>query len=152
MNPAMTNSEVRDYLLAEHRGLRGLMSLCEREAHRILAGENDSHHLLACILQLLDALERHNATEEAALQPLLLDTDSYGSVRVDMMLDDHIAEHLWLHDLLRDAVESEVPDRAANTALSAMHRLSDHMEREERHFLNSRVLRDDIMPIDTSTG
>jgi hypothetical protein len=152
IKPVMTNSEIREHLLAQHRGLRGLMSLCEREAQRILGGETDSRHLLACILQLLDALERHNTSEEIALQPLLLDTDSYGPVRVDQMLDDHIAEHLWVHDLLRDAVEAEVPDRAAAVALEAMRRLRDHIALEENHFLNSRVLRDDIMPIDTSTG
>jgi hypothetical protein len=149
---ASTCSEVLDNLLAEHAGLRGLMSLCETESRRILTGENSARHLLACVLQLVDAVESHNLSEEAALRPILLDTDSFGEVRVDQMMEDHVAEHMSLRQLLRQAVELEVPDRAARAVLDAMRLLRDHMEGEEAQFLNARVLRDDLMPIDTSCG
>ena len=149
---ANTSSELREQLLSEHAGLRRLMAICEQEARRILIGESSSRHLLACVLQLIHAVESHNFSEEEALRPVLLDTDSFGSVRVEQMMEDHIAEHVWLRQVMRDAVEQEVPDRAARAALDAMQLLRDHMDAEEQQFLNDRVLKDDLMPIDTSTG
>jgi hypothetical protein len=152
MSTPTRTSEIRDRLLIDHGTLRGLMIPCEQEARRVMEAGTDSRHLLACILQLLDAVEGHNRAEEEALEPLLLDSDSFGSVRLDQMIEDHGGEHLDLRQALREAVEAEVPDRAARATLAAIARLREHLTREERQFLNVRVLKDDIMPIDTSSG
>jgi hemerythrin-like domain-containing protein len=146
------NSDVRDQLLAEHAGLSRLMGVCEQEAERILTGEINARQLLACVLQLLDAVENHNQVEEEALRPLLLDTDSFGPVRIEQMIDDHIAEHMWLRQLLREAVEFEIPDRAARATINAMRLLRGRMKEEEAQFLNQDTLRDDLVAIDGSSG
>lgn len=152
MSTETSNSAVRDRLLAEHRRLSALISPCEREARRVLDGAADSRHLLACLLQLLDAVESHNQGEEAVLGPILLDTDSYGGVRLGQMIEDHLIENLGLRQALGAAVEAEVPDRAARATLAAIALLRGRIQREERQFLNSRVVKDDIMPIDMSSG
>jgi hypothetical protein len=148
-NPG-TFSEVRDQLLAEHAGLRRLMALCEGEAKLILSGECSDRQLLTRVLQLVDAVESHNLHEEEALRPLLLDSDSFGPVRVEQMMEDHVTEHDWLRQSLREAAELEVPDRSARAVLAAMQLIREHMDEEEAQFLNDRVLRDDIVAIDAA--
>ncbi len=152
MTDPSTCRKVLDQLLAEHAGLRRLMNLCGREARRILSGEHSSRHLLACVLQLLDAVESHNRAEEDALRPLLLASDSFGPVRIQQMVEDHTAEHAWLRQVLRQAVELEVPDRAARAVRDAMQLIREHMNEEEAQFLNDRILRDDVIAIDASSG
>jgi hemerythrin-like domain-containing protein len=152
MSSTGLNSDVRDQLLAEHAGLSRLMGVCEQEAERILTGEINARQLLTCVLQLLDAVENHNQVEEEALRPLLLDTDSFGPVRIEQMIDDHIAEHMWLRQLLREAVEFEIPDRAARATINAMRLLRCRMKEEEAQFLNQDTLRDDVVAIDGSSG
>ncbi len=148
---ARTNTQLCDHLLTEHGELRALIGACERVAREILAGATTVRPLLARVVDLLEAVEEHNDSEEAALRPLLLEVDCFGQVRIDQMIDDHLAEHSWLRQILREAVEIEVPDRAARAALDAMQLLREHMSEEEAEFLNKRVLKDDLIPIDAST-
>lgn len=59
-------------LLDQHESLRALLSACEREAERILAGrECSGRQLLTRLVELLDELEVHNREEESRLRPLL---------------------------------------------------------------------------------
>ena len=68
------------------------------------------------------------------------------------MVADHMQEHAALREALRDAVEPTMPDRSARAALEVVSRLRRHMDAEEAHFLNERVLRDDLVSLDAFGG
>jgi hypothetical protein len=144
--------EVLLQLLGEHAGLRALIRVCEAEARAVIASGAGPVPLLARVVELLEAVEAHNRAEEAVLRPLLLAGDSFGGVRVDDMVEAHAAEHTWLRQALREAAELQVADRAARVTLDVLRTLESHMNGEEAEFLNDRVLRDDLVTVDTSTG
>ncbi len=153
METTPRDSEVRAELLDQHEALRHLLTACDGAAERILAAhDTGGGHLLACLVQLLGEFQDHNEEEEVRLRPLLLAADSFGEVRVDRMVEDHLAEHAALRQALREAADMEVPDRAALATLELVSRLRSHLDAEERQFLNDRVLRDDLVAVDSFIG
>lgn len=126
-------------LVAQHDALRAMMGRCEKLADALDADGGDPAELLQEIERLRVAFASHNTYEEGLLRPVLLAEDSFGAVRVDRMMEDHLNEHAEMRTRLASPVTSELRD--------VIETLRAHLEAEERYLLTSRVLRDNVSPL-----
>jgi ribosomal 50S subunit-associated protein YjgA (DUF615 family) len=141
----MKPSEARTQLLRQHDWLREIMAAVVALGERLLQGEAITDDLLHALTELREALAEHNRDEQAMLENELRDADAWGPVRVARMLEEHRAEHEAMRELLA-GTESEVAHRLADFS----EQFEAHMAAEERTFLSSAVLRDDIINPDPS--
>ena len=72
---------------------------------------------------------------------MLLDTDSFGAVRLERMVEEHIGEHRAIRVQMGSHVTADL--RAVLATLSA------HLDAEERYFLTAKVLRDDVVMLES---
>ena len=121
-------------LQEQHATIRSLMDRCEQAK----AGPE----LWEAVDDLRVALDSHNRYEERLLLPVLKELDAFGEVRIQQMVHDHINEHLALNQQL----QADTP--AAVHAALAM--LRAHLASEERYFVTSRVLRDDVVSLESA--
>jgi len=130
-------------LQAQHDALRAIMDRCDELIAAFEAGRDLTVELTREVSRLRIAFDAHNRFEEQLLRPVLLDVDAFGSVRYERMLDEHVGEHRAMRDQLAAGTVAELH------AVIAM--LRAHLAAEERYFLTSRVLRDDVINVE-STG
>ncbi len=130
-------------LLEQHRALRALMDACDGLADDVDAGRGDVGALVREVARLRLAFDAHNRHEEHVLLQVLREIDSFGDVRIDSMSSDHAGEHRALRSRLGGGATAEL--RATLFDLRA------HLAAEERVFLSARVLRDDVVNVE-STG
>jgi iron-sulfur cluster repair protein YtfE (RIC family) len=153
MTDPVYNREVLAELRQQHDDLRELLAACKAAADQVHeTGSREGRPLVRSATLLLEAMARHNLLEEHRLRPILLESDSFGEVRLSQMLEDHIAEHAAVAEGLRDVVLIEDPVRAACSIRACLNRLRNLLDREERQYLNDRVVRDDIVSIDPTSG
>jgi hypothetical protein len=145
-------SEIRRELLEQHRGLRVLIEDGSRCARDVLAGDRDTTRLDEAARKIKAALLAHNASEEAALSPLLMGIDAFGPERVERLLAHHKDEHHDLLGALDSAAGSVTGTGTAQALLDTFARLIDHMDGEESEELSAAVLRDDVVSIDAAGG
>lgn len=118
------------------------MAVCTDLADAVDAGGGDPLKLTREVAKLRIAFAAHNEYEESLLRPVLLATDSFGAVRIEAMVAEHVDEHSAMRARLESPVTAELRDVIEN--------LRAHLEAEERYFLTSRVLRDDIVTLEGS--
>lgn len=123
-------------LAAQHADLRLRIAACEALADQLDAGEADAAAVLAEVSALRRAFDVHNHHEEQLLEPLLIDADWSGAVRVARMVEDHVEEHRAMRRGLETDTTAALRDVLAS--------LRAHLISEERGFLSRRVLRDDL--------
>jgi len=129
-------------LAAQHAALRGMMDRCEELADELDAGRMSPLQLTREVARLRLAFDSHNQFEEQLLRPVLLGTDSFGEVRVERMFEEHVGEHRAIRVRLGSSATAEL--RAVITNLRA------HLDAEERYFLTAKVLRDDLVTLESS--
>ena len=134
-----TASRALAELADQHASLRDRMDRCEELADALDAGRIEPAQLLHEVAQLRTALDAHNQFEEELLQPVLLDADWLGAVRVSRMVEDHTREHRAMGHQLRSPPPATSELRATIAGLRA------HLDGEEHYFLTRRVLRDDLV-------
>jgi hypothetical protein len=127
-------------LLEQHGALREMMARCELLADDLDAGRIEPGVLVKEVARLRVAFDVHNKFEEHLLRPVLREADSFGDVRIERMVHDHISEHRTMHDGLATTVTGALRATVA--------RLRDHLMIEERYFLSSRVLREDVISVE----
>lgn len=139
----MMPSEIREELLSQHESLRGLLEAAHLAILRWAGGEMPRIAVREELVELSEALRKHNLREESALWEHLLAIDAWGPARLEIMAEAHIREH---HDILQ-AIFAVGDVQDAHEGVSALDRLRthllEHMAREEETFLNASVLRDD---------
>lgn len=134
---ALTPSQALEALTAQHADLREKIDRCEELADQVDAGTAPASDLLGEVARLRAAFDDHNQFEEKVLEPLMLDVDWSGAVRVSRMVEDHVEEHRSMgHGL------TATPTGELRAVLAS---LRDHLASEERGFLSRRVLRDDLV-------
>jgi len=136
-------SHILSELIAQHDSLRGMMDRCEDLADT-LDGHPDSDPmpLTRELARLRLAFDAHNKFEEQLLRPVLLEHDAFGNVRVDRMVDDHMHEHTAIRERLGSPATAALRD--------VIETLRAHLDAEERYLLTSRVLRDDLVTIESA--
>lgn len=136
----MKATEARTTLLAQHERLRLLLETCTRLAKQHSAGEAVTAELDEALGQLRDEFADHNRTESEVVAELLAGPATWGSMMVDRMVEEHVAEHAAFWELL-SGTHAEVAERIGELA----EELDAHMSAEERTFLSPLTLRDDVI-------
>jgi hemerythrin-like domain-containing protein len=137
---SIQSSRLLSELLKQHDALREMMDRCEHLADELDAGRGDPTQLTREIAKLRVAFDVHNRFEEHLLRPVLREIDAFGEVRVERMFGEHVAEHRDLRQHLADGPTSGLR--------GVIDSLRVHLEAEERYFLSSKVLRDDLVTIE----
>lgn len=136
----MEPSAARALLLAQHDRLRRLLTDTAEVAVLVLGGEGSLDHLQDLLASVRVAFAEHNASEESLLEPILRLDHAWGPQRIARMLEEHGAEHASFRAALaRPALE------LAGEMADLVEMIEAHIAAEERTFLSSAVLRDDIV-------
>jgi hypothetical protein len=138
----MKPSQALRELFEQHDSLRVLMDNCEQLADQLDADTTALGRLVQQVARLRVAFEAHNRHEEHMLPSILRDLDAFGDVRVRCMMHDHASEHSALRASL---------DGPAAELRATLSELRAHLAAEERIFLSARILRDDVVNVE-STG
>lgn len=136
----MDPADARKVLIAQHEKLRAHLSRCSSLASLFRAGEPVLVELDASLSQLRVDFAQHNATETRLVRPLLHDSPGWGTVLIDRMLEEHVAEHaaFW------ESLAGTVADVAAHMD-DLIEELDAHMAAEERTFLSPLVLHHEVI-------
>jgi iron-sulfur cluster repair protein YtfE (RIC family) len=137
-------SDIRLRLSEEHARIRVSLAQIEamaREPHDDVSSEQASVSLASALSRLALLLASHNANEEAALRPLLAQTESWGPDRIEEMVEEHVAEHAALRAMIAPLKDLTDLARLRRSSLELVLLLREHLESEERSFLNPHVLR-----------
>ena len=133
--PAYPPGRALAELAAQHAALRGMMDRCEELADELDTDCISPGQLTREVARLRIAFDAHNRSEEQLLRPVLLGTDSFGEVRVERMVEEHVGEHRAMRAQLGSPATADL--RAVIASLRA------HLDAEERYLLTPRVLRDE---------
>jgi hypothetical protein len=150
----MNFADIRAELTGQHASLRLIIEDARMAAGRAYAQRNEStrDELRARVFELTNRLLEHNEREEQLLAGILATIDAWGSVRREIMSEQHVAEHRELTARLL------VPEGESDAALArenlstALDCILEHMAHEERMFLNDAVLQDDGLVVDSVSG
>jgi iron-sulfur cluster repair protein YtfE (RIC family) len=140
----MNATEARTTLLAQHERLRRQLEVCTKLAKLYRTGQEVGCELDASLGVLREQLAQHNQTETAIIGNLLRGPAAWGSLLVDRMLEEHVAEHAVFWDLL-SGTQAQVAGRIDDLA----EEIDAHMAAEERTFLSPVTLRDDVIRVRT---
>jgi iron-sulfur cluster repair protein YtfE (RIC family) len=127
-------------LLRQHQLIRDMMKHCYQLMDRVDQEPGLVNDLITAVSRLRWAVTSHNRVEEQLLGPVLREADSFGPQRVEQMVHSHRDEHEQIGERL------DTPTLASLRQTLAM--LTSHLEHEEKTFLSSRVLRDDLVTIE----
>ena len=136
-----TPSKLLAELMQQHDGLRAIMDRCEELADQLDVGKGDPGALAREVAKLRVAFDSHNKFEEQLLRPVLREMDAFGDVRIERMYNDHVNEHRTMRVQLGDGT--------TNALRGAIDSLRVHLQAEERYFLSSKVLRDDLVSLES---
>jgi len=135
----MTFEEIHNELFGQHNEIRDLLG-------RIRS--SDAAEYVTHLTQLRDLLVIHNKREDELLGGILPNIDAWGEVRALHMNEDHQAEH---RSILEYVSALAVTADAADIE-KLIDQLLEHLEDEEKTYMNAKVLRDDIISIGHSGG
>ena len=135
-SPVMNALGARTKLMSQHAEIRAQLERCTHLARSFRIGAATELELDAAISRLRLGFVDHNATETRLVGPLLREMSARGSLLIDRMLEEHLAEHAELWDKL-SGTGREVASRIDDLA----EELEAHMAAEERTFLGALVAR-----------
>jgi iron-sulfur cluster repair protein YtfE (RIC family) len=135
-----TPGTMLEELLRQHEVIRQLSVLCDELIQVVEVDASRVPELVLAVSRLRWAVTSHNSLEEQLLVPVLSETDSFGAERVARMAASHRAEHAGIGQRLEDPVIASLRQ--------TLGLLRAHLEEEERTFLTSRVLRDDLVTVE----
>jgi hypothetical protein len=148
----MTPSQIRTELLAQHAGLRSLIADTRKAAEGVRGGSAGREELRFRVERLTTALRAHNLHEETVLRDIVKNVDAWGPVRIEIMDEAHVDEHLGLVAALLGTNAASDAEIAGTGVSSVLDRLEAHMAREEEVILAESVLRDDGIAIGAFGG
>jgi len=140
----MNAEKTRLLLLAQHDRLRGHVETCTRLARLYRDGHDTGRDLDVALERLRQEFNEHNEAETTVIRKLLHGPAAWGSLLVDRMLEEHVAEHAAFWELL-SGTRAEVVARIEDFA----DEVDAHMAAEERTFLAPVTLRDDVIRVRT---
>jgi iron-sulfur cluster repair protein YtfE (RIC family) len=136
----MNATDARTTLLAQHEHIRRQLGVCTGLARLHRSGQGVETRLDAALAELRELLAQHNQAETTIIGKLLHGPAAWGSLLVDRMLEEHVAEHavFWEH---LQGTHSEIAARIDDLVED----LEAHMAAEERTFLSPVTLREDVI-------
>jgi hypothetical protein len=137
----MTAESERLSLLRQHERMREHLQTCTRLAKLYCAGDAGIARELDLALDALrDEFSVHNEVETAVIKRVLHGASTWGTLLIDRMFDEHVAEHAAFWDVLSQPY-ADVATRIEDLA----DELDAHMAAEERTFLAPATLRDELI-------
>lgn len=131
-------------LIAQHEQLRTRLASCALAARLFREGVLPADDLDEALETLRRELDAHQQTESTQIRKLLYGPAAWGSLLIDRMLEEHIAEHVALRTLMT-GTSREIAGRIDELA----EELAAHMDAEERTFLAPGTLRDEVLRLRT---
>ena len=145
-----SNAELRQVLLGQHARLRQVLELARAAAQKALeSGAGTGRMQMAIAVVERDLLE-HLRTEEKLLEPVLLEADGWGDVRVGLLRAEHAHQRAVLAVLTGGSAAWPATRIVAGRMLAFCDDLLTDMEFEERELLSEAMLRDDLVLLDAS--
>ena len=140
----MNATDARITLLAQHDHIRRQLEVCTGLARLHRSGQAVGVRLDAALAELREQLAHHNQVETTIIANLLHGPAAWGSLLVDRMLEEHVAEHaaFWEH-------LSGTPGEVVARIDDLVEELEAHMAAEERTFLSPVTLREDVIRVRT---
>jgi hypothetical protein len=130
-------------LLAQHAYLRELIDEVRTALGPAPSAREESDRRRESVARLANALREHNRQEEMQLRGMLRDVDAWGAVRVEIMDEEHRAEHNEFSTFFQKADDPSTPGLDGVALAPALDRVLAHMDREERMFLSHTILHGD---------
>ena len=140
----MSAETTRLLLLGQHERLRTQLATCVGLARRFREDASAGDELDLGLERLRAEFDIHNETETNVIRQLLHGPAAWGSLLIDRMREEHVAEHIAFSEMLT-GTRNEVAARIADLA----EELEAHMAAEERTFLAPVTLRDDVLRVRT---
>jgi hypothetical protein len=139
MTTEMQPSVVRKIILEEHRLIREKL-----EAIHLLIENKHEQALKNAVDEFAHFFLKHLATEDKILRPVLATIDSWGAVRVEALNKEHLEQTQELKRL-NSLIQGKALTEYESTLKSFVRAVLLDMAHEEKDFLNSDVLKDDII-------
>ena len=149
----MQPSAVRSQILSDHERLRRDLERIEALVAEIRVERVPVSALRVDAQALIAWLHAHMRWEEAYLLPALRDADAWGAERADQLTRDHRDQRELLEFVNRRLDDEGHP--AALLVRDVEHLIAllrEDIRHEESELLDERVLRDDVVAIDVTTG
>lgn len=145
-------SEIRRKVLSQHREIESMLSELETGAERLELGHEVGEQVKRAAFALRGILELHLTFEETHMVPAITEADGFGPERARHIHAEHAEQRVQLDLLVHAILDAKSPAeiREGVTKLASM--LRDDIEEEEAHYVNEKLLRDDLMPTDTFGG
>ncbi len=140
----MNAESTRRELLAQHERLRERIAACTRCARLFRDGWTSACDLETALAILREELDGHNQAETTQIRKLLHGPAAWGSLLIDRMLEEHLAEHAAFWQVMSGTTR-DIAARIDGLA----DELEAHMAAEERTFLAPVTLRDDVLRVRT---
>ncbi len=133
----MKASDIRDELLDQHAGLRDQIVAARLAAEGWSRGELSQADVHARLAELADALRVHHLREERAVSQLIRSLDGF-------LDEEHANEHRQLLDDLARVSRAQNAGDGGRELERFCERVLAHLTHEERTFLNTSVLQEDV--------
>lgn len=117
-----------------------MLATCIALALQHRPGEHASNTLELALDALRTEFGVHNQTETALIRDLMSGPGPWGTLLVDRMLEEHVAEHAAFWEALSGNI-----DDVTSRIMALADELDAHMAAEERTFLAPMTLRDDVI-------
>lgn len=132
-------SSVRKIILDEHTQIKNMIGVIEN----LLLTKQDSKTKNA-VEEFTQYFLRHLATEEKILRPVLATIDAWGAVRAEKLSKEHVEQS---NDLKRISalVREKTLVEYGTELTSVLANIKLDIEIEEKDFLSSDLLRDDVV-------
>jgi acetoin utilization protein AcuB len=152
----LTPREVRELVLSEHVHIRQLLARALELAQRVAGGEgreDDVRMMRAAAQSAYTALVAHTELEDRLLAPVLETVDAWGHVRSDDLRREHVLQRQALHRALVVLEEpGQSPAALAAAIEDVLSEVLRDMQREEAELLNSDLLSEDVLAVNTNGG
>ena len=136
----MTPDEIRTELLAQHQDLRTRIRQVRDARRQDRPDQPYGFRVREVIAGLVNALQAHNRREEELLADLLPTVDAWGPVRKELMGDQHRAEHMALCGAFATLTLMSDSAAAASLLHTCLDCILEHMDLEEKTFLDELSL------------
>jgi hypothetical protein len=154
MNPTPPTrpSDVSGRIVGQHRAVRTQLDELSLVAKTLLTGGPAAlKSALELTAKLCNDLTKHIVLEAKILLPVLRDADAWGKIRADKLIGRLRVRRQELKDLRKSCVTAKSESLGAQLDRFIDDRRSD-MVHAERDSVNTGVLRDDVLGIDSHGG
>ncbi|MGB5808964.1 MAG: hemerythrin domain-containing protein [Polyangiales bacterium] len=145
-------SEVRRRVLTQHREIETMLAELEQGAAKLVEGGAIVEKVKRAAYALRGILELHLRFEERYMVPAISEADGFGPERARHLHSEHAEQRAHLDQLVHSILEAEAPEAIQGGVSKLAEMLRADIEEEEQHYVNDKLLRDDIIPTDTFGG